>query len=51
MDIKTWRLFFGNSAPPSVPGVDDIVGVCASHGSSGNLASRTGQDLYINGCR
>lgn len=50
-DIKAWRVFFGNSAPPSVPGVDDIAGVCALHSSSGNLGSRTGQDSYINGCR
>ena len=49
VDVKAWRLFVGGGG--EVPGVDDIAGVCAVHGSSGNLASRTGQDAYINGCR
>jgi len=50
VDIKQWAIFFGGS-PPSVPGVDDIVGVCALHSATGNLGSRTGQDAYLNGCR
>jgi hypothetical protein len=60
VDGKAYRVFFGVGVsdtggiegPPPIPefSVDRIAGVCATHGASGNLSSKTSQDSYIRGC-